>query len=1219
MNKTALADDSVRTSMQLERVNTALAQANAHLRAGRYAAALELYARALQECPALAGSIKFNMWLAEKRSKVAAHVVMDDAKELPASSLVEQKNGLEKPDDLEEYLFDLIKASGLFDASWYRDNYQDNHAITGNPLSHYLDFGVQEGLNPSLGFDTQYYIQSNPDVAAAGIHPFLHYVAQGHKEGRRPIPNPPPEYSSRYQIAEPEYIPRLSVDAESVEKAVRVICFYLPQFHPIPENDAWWGKGFTEWSNVRPALSQFAGHYQPHIPDDHIGYYNLLDRTVQAKQIELARQYGVEGFCFYLYWFSGKRLLEQPVDNYLSDPSLDLPFCVCWANENWSRRWDGLDHDLLMVQNYSEQDDLDFIENIAKYLHDPRYIRIEGKPLLLVYRPSLFPDIKATAKRWRDWCQANGVGEIYLAYPQSFETVDPALYGFDAAVEFPPNNSSPPNISDRVKSAVTDSQSTVYDWRVFIERSESYQDPGYKLFRGACPSWDNTARKKNKGTVFHNSCPKLFTQWLTNAFADTLTRIDQPDERIVFINAWNEWAEGAHLEPDQRYGYAWLQAVRDAHQAAHKKRRRIVVVSHDAHPHGAQILCLNIARYFKKQFHFDVEMIVLGEGRLFSKYAEYATVHRLELAQADKSAIERLLESLRKKGAEMAIVNTTVSGKLIPHLKEHGFAVMSLVHEMPGILKSYGLQEHAERIAALADKVVFPARQVQEGFEAFVGRPLQQAVIRPQGLYLRSLLREGASKEGIRKSVREKLGLSAHAKIIMCAGYADHRKGFDLFVRACLKAMQQVADTYALWVGHVDQKFVDESLNVASEAGLLNRFLFTGLVDHPQEYYLAADVYALTSREDPFPSVVMEALDALTPVVAFKGCGGFENLLQRDCGMLVPAEDYIAFAQVLTELLQNPQRALALAETGRNIVESELSFRHYLFDLMALAGHPMPRVSVVVPNYKYEKYISQRLETVVKQTCPIFELIVLDDCSPDNSVAVIKDFLLSCEAPHRLEINEQNSGSVFRQWQKGVELARGDLVWIAEADDLAEPEFLERLVPFFNDPDVVLAYTQSKQIDENDNLLANDYLAYTNDIGDYWREGYVIAGEEEIKRALCIKNTIPNVSGVLFRRSTLASTLAKVAADMIKNKVAGDWVLYLHLAAAGKLAYHAASLNHHRRHVNSVTKVNNHLCEVIGIQKLAAKLANIAPERRQQMEAYAQKLQEHFDRMAGTV
>lgn len=533
-----------------------LAHANYLVRERKYAEALPVYEMALSHYPSLYKSILQSIDFAKRK-----------ATEL-GQDIKSQKPKIKKPENLEEHIFEKIENSGLFNPVWYLSEYGEKYEITDNPLAHYLEFGMNNRLNPSIHFDTDYYLRSNPDVASDGINPFIHYITQGHNENRSPLPPPPSDYESKYSVAEPQYIPRLSADIEPVDKAVRVIAFYLPQFHSIPENDKWWGKGFTEWSNVKPAESQFEGHYQPHLPDDSLAYYNLLDGTTQGKQVDLAKQYGIEGFCFYLYWFTGHKLLQQPVENYLADPSLDLPFCVCWANENWSRRWDGLDQDLLIEQHYSEKDDIEFIVDAAKYLRDPRYIRINGKPVLLVYRPSLFPDIKSTAARWRTWCSNNGLGEIYLIYPQSFETVDPAEYGFDAACEFPPNNSSPPNITNKFVPLVKDFKSTVYDWRVFLNRSEKYTDPSYTLFRSANPSWDNTARKKNKGTVFQNSCPKLFEKWLTNAFVHTLQQKTSNDEKIIFINAWNEWAEGAHLEPDQRYGYAWLQAVRDAHKTA---------------------------------------------------------------------------------------------------------------------------------------------------------------------------------------------------------------------------------------------------------------------------------------------------------------------------------------------------------------------------------------------------------------------------------------------------------------------------------------------------------------------------------------------------------------------------------------------------------------------------------------------------------------------------
>ena len=348
---------------------------------------------------------------------------------------------------------------------------------------------------------------------------------------------------------------------------VRLIAFYLPQFHRIAENDAFWGDGFTDWTYVRTARPQFVGHYQPRVPGE-LGYYDLSDPKVQHRQVELAKLYGLGGFCFHFYWFNGNRPLEKPVENYLKDPTLDLPFCLCWANENWTRRWDGRDDEVLIAQHHSAADDLAFVEHISKYLRDPRYIRIDGKPLLVVYRPSLLPSAKATARRWREWCRSNGVGELYLAYTQSFERVDPAVYDFDAAVEFPPNMEAKgfelPSLRNSVKPIGSEFKCNVLDGSGCVARSRSYTTPGYRLFRGVCPGWDNTARRKNYSRILLNTSPKDYREWLLNAITDTCYRFPNRNERLVFVNAWNEWGEGAYLEPDARYGYAYLQATRDA-------------------------------------------------------------------------------------------------------------------------------------------------------------------------------------------------------------------------------------------------------------------------------------------------------------------------------------------------------------------------------------------------------------------------------------------------------------------------------------------------------------------------------------------------------------------------------------------------------------------------------------------------------------------------------
>lgn len=1011
------------------------------------------------------------------------------------------------------------------------------------------------------------------------------------------------------------FVPRRPTSAP-LSTPAKLICFYLPQFHPIPENDAWWGEGFTEWTNVRPAQPQFVGHYQPRVPDA-LGYYDLMDSEVQRRQIELAKLYGIGGFCFYLYWFGGKRLLEKPVENYLNDSSLDLPFCLCWANENWSRRWDGLDTEILMAQQHSPEDDIAFIAEVAPYLRDARYIRIGGRPLLLVYRPNLLPSAAETSARWRTWCRENGIGEIFLAYTQSFEAVDPATYGFDAAIEFPPNNSAPPLITHTVQPLRPDCQVTVYDWRVFPFRSMQYKTPDYTLFRSVCPSWDNTARRKNRGTVFLHSTPDLYRQWLENAIADTCSRFARPDERLVFVNAWNEWAEGAYLEPDARYGYAYLQATRDALEAASSVGKRVVVVAHDAHPHGAQFLSLHLARHFRKDLGFEVDLISLGEGPLLDAYAEAAVLHRMDpAADAHAEIVQRLMD-LRRQGAEVAIVNTTVSGALVPHLKEAGFRVVSLIHELPGLLEDYGLKPQAEEILRYADAVVFAADAVRAGFEAFTGQRVERAKIRPQGLYLRNRVRSPDERQAVRAAVRAELGLPEDVRIVLSVGYGDHRKGLDLFVDVLTSAMRQDPTVFGVWVGHADAALLAAQRARIEEAGLADRFHFTGRVSDPQRFYSAADVFALTAREDPFPSVVLEALDAATPVAAFKGAGGFESLLKRQCGVLVEAFDTEAMAREILALLAEGPRARNLALAGQTIIDREFSLRHYLFDLLEFAGRPHPRVSVIVPNYNYAGFIEDRLRTIIEQTYPIYELIVLDDASTDDSARVIEESLRDCDIPHVFIRNAENSGSVFHQWRRGVEEARGDFVWIAEADDLSDPEFLETVIRPFDSPETVISYAQSRQMAADGSILCEHYLDYVADVDPAkWTEPYRVSGHEEISRALYVKNTVPNVSAVLFRRDALRAALEANTDEILSYRNAGDWVTYLRvLGSGGSIAFSPRALNSHRRHQQSVTVGNfnlRHLQEIVRVQRDTIRRFGLGADAQARADAYAQKLYEQF-------
>jgi hypothetical protein len=354
---------------------------------------------------------------------------------------------------------------------------------------------------------------------------------------------------------------------------IRLIAFYLPQYHPIPENDLWWGKGFTEWTNVAKARPNFVGHYQPRAPSD-LGFYDLRLEEVMEQQSELAKRYGIYGFCFYYYWFSGKRLLEMPLERMLKTGKPDMPFCLCWANDNWTRRWvHGSESQILIAQQHSDEDDRAVVMDIMRYMRQPNYIRINGKPLLIVYRADLFPDMERTAQTWRDLCRKEGIGEIYLAMIESFEpfihaieNTHPSRYGFDASVECPPHMMFAP-IGLPGKLLNPDYKGIVHDYREIVLGFVQREIPGYARFHAVSPGWDDTPRRPDHSNIDVYSTPGSYQAWL-EAVIDLTMEQNLGDERIVFINAWNEWTEGMYLEPDQRFGHGFLEATRNALEAS---------------------------------------------------------------------------------------------------------------------------------------------------------------------------------------------------------------------------------------------------------------------------------------------------------------------------------------------------------------------------------------------------------------------------------------------------------------------------------------------------------------------------------------------------------------------------------------------------------------------------------------------------------------------------
>jgi hypothetical protein len=374
----------------------------------------------------------------------------------------------------------------------------------------------------------------------------------------------------------PEFIPETHALAPELTTGTpKVLAFYLPQFHPFAENNEWHGKGFTEWTNVAKAVPLFEGHYQPHIPY-HFGFYNPLYADTLRQQTVLAQQYGISGFSFYYYWFSGKRIMEAPVFHYLRDKSIDFPFCLTWACDTWTKAWDGASGQILLKSEIKAEDHKHFFADILPFVEDERYIKVKGCPLLLIYNIAHFEEEKRKnfVRGLQQLAGDRGFQfHIAIVLTRQFYT-DPALnitqispqdFLADSFVEFPPHG-----LSNSLETYETWFRNPCFQGRVFDMQKflfqRKYEDilPGARCHRTIFPCWDNTARRLN-GDVYYGVTPDLYREWLSFCLKYTRQNFD-PEERFMFVNAWNEWGEGAHLEPDLKHGFAFLEATRLALQ-----------------------------------------------------------------------------------------------------------------------------------------------------------------------------------------------------------------------------------------------------------------------------------------------------------------------------------------------------------------------------------------------------------------------------------------------------------------------------------------------------------------------------------------------------------------------------------------------------------------------------------------------------------------------------
>ena len=575
-----------------------------------------------------------------------------------------------------------------------------------------------------------------------------------------------------------------SVHSTNVPQA-DVFAYYLPQFHPTALNDAVWGTGFTEWRNVARGIPRFDGHYQPRIPRD-LGFYDLRSPDAFADQIALAQEAGLKGFAFYYYNFDGDRLLDLPLDLFM-EMDHNFNFFLVWANENWTKAWDGMDREVIKAQSH-KWDALPFIaKDIARHMNDERYYRIEGRPLFVMYRPGLVPDPKRYLGRLRKLIAQEIGDEPLLFMAQGFGDEDPRPFGLDGAIEFPPHKIGQglEPINSLLNFYDHDYRGQVFSYSDFVKSATAVVPPPYPMIRTVFPSWDNEPRRPRSGMVVHGSTPKKYREWLGKAirFAkrNPIGRCN-----IVAINAWNEWCEGAYLEPDVHYGSAYIAETKRAifGPVILSRDELIMLIGHDAYRHGAQLLLYDIARQLKMLGH-RVAILLLEGGPLESEYRDVSDYFAI-VGQFQR--LDQLLKEPTIQEFKLAITNTVVTGGTVADLKENGIRVSLSFMRWATLSRSVHATAVRNHFAPLRYRHLsggMRSKIIARIFKTLFRTKLR---IMAQGIYNLPFTPPPPRK---RNSI----------PIIVNAGFGDLRKGYDLFIGIANYFSENELPGRFVWVG----------------------------------------------------------------------------------------------------------------------------------------------------------------------------------------------------------------------------------------------------------------------------------------------------------------------------------------------------------------------------------------------------------------------------------
>lgn len=861
---------------------------------------------------------------------------------------------------------------------------------------------------------------------------------------------------------------------------VRLIAYYLPQFHPVAENDEWWGKGFTEWRNVARAYPHFDGHYQPRVPGE-LGYYDLRVVDVMRRQVELARLYGIHAFCFHFYWFGGKRLLETPILNYLENKDLGLPFCLCWANENWSRRWDGSENEILISQSHSAEDDEELLRYLDRYFRDDRYLKIDGKPVLTVYRPSILPDAAETVQRWRRIAKELGYPGIYLIATNSFAFSDYQRLGFDALSEFPPHHVAAANVQQEFQMSHHRTGWRVRSYPEIVASEETRKPIPGTVIPGVMPGWDNSARRPANGEIIHGATPQLFEKWLQQAF-ERAQRNSLP-ERFVMINAWNEWAEGAYLEPDSRFGYANLEACASAirsHVDSASKRviagrqprlsdgKTVLLCSHHAGKQvfGGERSFLDIARALSESgFNLAVTLQegvnkpYIDELRNFAQEIHIFKYDQWRSSSAETVAsIPLFLEVIDSVKPDLVYVNTIVVAAPLAAARLRG--IPSVVHAREIITHDEELQR---QIGKTGPEIV---RQVVHSCDYVIAN--SQATLECFGCAKAAMIPNAVDIEafdlapiGERDAVTFGLISSNLPK-----------KGIEDFVELANACQKRVPNARFLVIGPLGRPIIKDYLSRKKQAP--KNLEFVDYQPTSVEAVGKVDVVVNFSHfQESFGRTVLEGMAAGRPSLVYDW-GALKELVEHgETGFLVPFRkptEAVAHVQMLCndrKRLQEMSIAARsrsrdysfssfkakLAEVCRQIIDSGTSLDAYSnAGKERLEAISEKTIDIVVCVHNALSEVKACLASVRANLGANQRIILVDDGSDDET----RHYLEKFAARERVVLHRNERAQGYTKAANlGLELSSADLVILLNSDTVVTRNWAEKLADAaFSRPDI---------------------------------------------------------------------------------------------------------------------------------------------------------------------